>query len=111
MEGRMGAQDICSVPGPSRLWNPRIYRIRSLSSKSQDQEQWGCPWETNNYRAVPCPGVPVISSSIVTHYTPLLLKRKLIPEPPRFPCAEEEAGSDRAQGLPQGQTGSSMAQA
>lgn len=99
---------VSCVPGPSGPWDPRMHHTRPLPSKSQDQEQLGCPWETNNYRAVPC---PLRTSHLILRPHPLhpvLLKRKLSPEPPRFPCAEEEAGSGRARGLPQGQTLSSV---
>lgn len=33
-----------------------------------------------------------------THYTTVLPERKLAPAPPRFPCAEEEAGTGRTPG-------------
>lgn len=45
--------------------------------------------ETNNYWAVPS------SAAVSSHPPPpthSLLKRKLAPEPPKFPGAEEEAG-------------------
>lgn len=107
MEGRIGVQDtgrtsaLCQVPAGS---GTQGYITQGLCPpKAKTKNSRDAHGKLTITRLCPALG-PVSShppSSPITH--PLLLKRKLTPEPPRFPCAEEEAGSDRAQGLPQGQ--------